>query len=256
MGLMRLSRTGIAKKPFYAGAAGISLWSVEELCFFLANNLPLIDADIAGTRMTRWLTEEFHMTPVSLRMEKELREGRGLSGFLSPLFVETGYYTQAEMKVLAARLSALESAPQPERYRMKADALTRNRKYGEAEQYYHLAEETADPSDRKFLALVTHNCGVAAARMLEYGEALKEFRKALEYDDSVENRETCLTALRLMLPEKKFMEAARELRADEEMIRRVDTKLFEAMEKKFPEPEDPAEEVVKLRREYHSESGT
>ena len=257
MGLNRLSRTGLAKKPFYVKSTGLNLWSVEELCFFLSSNLPLIDSEIAGTRLTRWLTEEFRLTALALRMEKAAAADRSsLSGFLMPLFSDTGYFTAPMLKKLSASLKSLEAAPAHVRYLKKADALTDNRLFGEAMEYYRRAEETADPGNRAFLARTAHNRGVAAARMLEYDEAMKEFRKALELSGSREDLKTYLTALRITKPADKYAAEAEEAGADDGLIREIDEEIFRAMEKKFPLPDSPAEVIPHLREEFHRESGT
>ncbi len=257
MSLNRLSRTGTANRPFYIACAGVNIWSTEELCFFLSRNLALIDEEIAGTRLTRWLTEEFRLTSLSIRMEQALRSGR-LADFLLPLFQETGYLTAPEMRDLSARLGALESAPAPARFLMKADALCENHMYGEAIAFYHRAEENGGTGEeeRSFRSRCAAGCGVAAARMLEYGEALKEFRRALELEETRSNLRNYLTALRLVKPAESFAKEAEEAGADDEMLRGIDEAIFRAMEKETEEPADLRRAVAGLRERYHAESGS
>lgn len=256
MALHQLSRTGTAERPFYIRSTGIRIWSVEELCYYLSQNLALIDEEIAGPRLTRWLTEEFHLTSLSLAMEKGLRKENGLMDYLIPLFRDTGYYDTRELKKFSEALKTLEAAPAAERSLMKADALTRNRLYGEAEQYYRRAMLQTDPGDEELRARIAHNCGVAAAGLMEYDEALRQFRNALEIRDSRSNRAACLAVLRLTVPAEKFREEAKALDADENLIREVDEAIYKAMEVRYGEPEDLKRTVDELREEYHRESGS
>lgn len=257
MGLNRLSRTGLAKRPFYIKSTGLGIWSVEELCWFISRNLPLIDEEIAGEKLTRWLTEEFRMTSCAIRMEKGAAEKEGkTAGFLLPLFTDTGYFTAPELKKFSAMLSEMESAPMHERYLRKAEALLRNGLYGEAMEYYRRAEEAAGTADREFLSRAAKGRGAAAACMLEYEEALKDFRKALEECETRENLKLYLTALRLTRPAEKFAAEAEEAGADEEMLGEIDAQIYSAMEKQFDPPEDPGMEIRRLREEYHRESGS
>ena len=258
MSLNRLSKTGTAEHPFYIASAGVRIWSVEELCFFLSRNLALIDEEIAGTRLTRWLTEEFRLTPLSLKMELALRAGNSLAEFLIPLFSETGYLTPPELRDLSLRLKALEAAPAPERFMMKADSLCENHMYGEAVSYYHRAEENSAEGEgsRAFRSRAATGCGIAAARMLEYGEALKEFRRALELEDSRYHLRNYLAALRLVKPADLFAKEAEEAGADDALLREIDEAIFSAMETEFDEAPDVGREIALLREQYHTESGS
>lgn len=260
MPLHILSVTGIAKRPFYIKSTGLRIWSVEELCFFLEHNLSLVDSEIANTHLTRWLSEEFRLTSLAVRMEKGLEKENGFSDFLLPLFSETAYFSGREMKTFAEGLKRLEEAPFCMRCLEKADALTRNRLYGEALEYYRRAEETADRKDAVFAAVVLHNAGVAASRLLEYDEALKFFRRAYELDGSDENLKTYLTAYRLTKPAAVFRGEAEKLSAPEEMVKEIDTALYAALEKNASAKrewteEELSSEVRRLREEYHREAG-
>ena len=168
----RLSRTGLAKRPFYLSSVGVNIWSVEELCFFLSRNAALIDEGIVSTALTRWLTEVFHLTQTALKMEQGMKGGRGAADFILPLFTALNYLSAQELRGFTASLRKVQEASFAGRLKMKADALVRNRRFGEAISVYHRAEEAGQHENAHFHAAVCRNCGVAAMRLLEYEEAL------------------------------------------------------------------------------------
>ena len=252
----RLSRTGIAGQPFFIQSIGINLWSVEELCWFLEHHPALIDETIIGTKLTRWLSEEFGLTEMALRMERGLRDGRGAAEYLMPLFTLTGYMTHHESLKMRAVLEKFTEATAAERSFRKGNALAANRKYGEAIASYEQAAGLTHERERGFLAKIFHNAGTAAMQLLEYDEAEAFFLKAYQADGTHARLRDYLTAARLAKPEERYFEEAEIAGADEEVLAEVDSALKAAREQRPELPEDLQAAVRKLRLDYHREAGT
>lgn len=253
----RLSLTGTAKHPFYIGSVSVRLWSVEELCWFLHRYPALIDEHVVSLALTRWLAEEFHITETAVKMERGLKNGGGADDFLIPLFEDADYLPPRELQAYAAKLREIRAAGLAGRMKMKADAMVRNRRYGRGVSLYYQAAAAAHEQDRKLKAKIWHNCGTALMQLLEYEEACRAFRKALDENETPEETRAYLTAVYLSQPEEVFQREAEHAGAGADLVREIIAAAEKAYESAEDVPEDRAgtEKILKkLRDAYHLEA--
>lgn len=250
-----LSQTGLARHPLYIRRIGINLWSVEELCYYVYTWPALLDEDILSLRLTRWLTEEFNLTGTSIRMEQGLKKGESLADFLMPLFQDTGYLDAVSLRSFSRELAALSEASRAVRLKKMGDALVDNGRFGEAEAVYRRAEEAGE-KDPAFRAAVLHNCGAAAARLMEYEEAKRLFLMAVRLNPKPRYLRSLLAAMRLSMPEERYLEEAAAFTDDDALILEVQEEtesMRREVERVIPE-EEP--DLGLLRKDYHRASGT
>ncbi len=251
----RLSRTGLAKNPFPVTHIGIGLWSVEELCYYICTNPALVDSTLLNYSLTRWLAEEFHLTDIALAVERQIRKDAKSADIVLPLLRGTGYLDARELARFTAQLDSMAAGGVAMRLRMKADALLRNRRYGEAISAYEQAASYAQKYSAPFRAALHHNRGVALTRLLSYEEAYRAFREALSLEDTKERRRTCLLAAGLAKPSEKLILEAEAIGADDEMLHEVRSLLDAASSVNVAMPEDPVRELERIRHDYHTEAG-
>lgn len=255
MSAVYLSRTGRTEHPFYISSVSRNLYSVEELLHFLRKNPELIDEEVQSPALTRWLVSEFHLADAALKMERGLRTGKSASEFVLPLFREMGWLTPPELRTYARELDLLSQASYEERLTRKAEALFRNRRYGEALAVYHQAESSADPGQKELMARIYKGEGCSLMQLLAADEAVQAFEKAMRAAPSPSIKRMLLTSLRLAKPEELFLLRAEELGASEELLQEIDEGIRKAGEETVC-PEDPEEELARIRSAYHEESGS
>lgn len=251
----RLSTTGLAKQPLYVRKIGLNLWSVEELCYYIHHYPALLDEDIIGLRLTRWLTEEFGLLSTSIRMEQGLRKGESLTDFLMPLFQDTGYLDAAAMRRFAAELRTLSEDSRAVRLKKMGDALVENGRPGEAQAVYRRAagDNTVSPA---FRAAVLHNSGTAAARLMEYEEARDLFLKAVRLVPSERHLRSLLAAMRLSMPEERYLEEAASYTDNDALILSCAEEVDQARREAETDFGGEERDLSLLREEYHRASGT
>ena len=69
-----ICREQVAKRPLLLEMGELEIRTVEELCFYLYQNIEGLDAGIMGEKLFLWLSEELALPRLaaSLRQEKEL----------------------------------------------------------------------------------------------------------------------------------------------------------------------------------------
>ena len=78
-----------AEHPFYIESVGVSIYSIEELCFFLKENLYLIDKSIMNSSLCDWVRDELGLKTLSRKMSEAMeRPDKDVSYFIMPVFAE------------------------------------------------------------------------------------------------------------------------------------------------------------------------
>lgn len=209
----RLCKTKTARHPFYLESISVNLYTVEELCFFLQHNPFLIDRSLVSTTLTRWIAGELGMPETALKMEQTLRKKGSLADFILPLFQSIQYLSAPELARFRKTLETLGSVSYSERLKRKGDALAENGKYAEAIRIYHQAmagsqKDVKAEQLQSFQAVLWYNIGAVKMQLFEYEEGTEAFYESWKLKPEESSALTYLTALRLTLPEEKYIPKA------------------------------------------------
>ena len=58
MGSYILCQVRRAENPFFIDSVSLNIYSIEELCYFICRNLPLLDETVLNESLAAWLKEE------------------------------------------------------------------------------------------------------------------------------------------------------------------------------------------------------
>lgn len=211
----RLCRVRTAEIPFFIESISTNIYTIEELCWFLHNNIPLVDASIMNRELTRWVAQGLGLTKLSVTMEQAIARQADISDFVMPVFREIGYLSGTELASFAKSLSEFSRLPLHLRLKMKGDALVRGGKHQAAIRAYRKVIRDAGEYNFRpeFLSGVWYNCGVAEMKLLLYDEGLRSFIRAYDLHPTKLHARACMRALAVTKPKGKFPEALQEIRA-------------------------------------------
>ena len=65
MGGFILCQAKKANKPFYLNDINLNIYTIEELCFYLCNNLYLINHSILNKELCNWIDVELEMNQLA-----------------------------------------------------------------------------------------------------------------------------------------------------------------------------------------------
>ena len=57
-----------AEHPFFIESIGIRIYTIEELCWFLHNNLYLIDRSVTSAALAAWIRDELGMKTLARKL--------------------------------------------------------------------------------------------------------------------------------------------------------------------------------------------
>lgn len=227
MGELLFCNETIAAMPYYVEGISVNLYSLEELCYYIAHNTYLLERDFMSEELCTWLDKELKLVGLSDKLREILRgEGR-LSEFVETILNSCGYCTKQEIKTILEVILELEEKSDFECSKIRADRLMEREKYLSCIYEYKRLLESEDAKNENQLVVgnIWHNLGTAYARLFLFGEAVLCYREAYARNQSAESLKEELFAYRCMHDESGFLRTAAENRMDDTALQAVKEEL-------------------------------
>ena len=228
MGLVMICKYKRTKNPLYVEQAGLNLYSVEELAYFLYHNICLVDRKFFDERLCRWLCE-----CGCAELADQIRKGVSSTASVENLMLAAvgfaGIFSVIEREDLSGRLKGLVKLQEQERLKLRADELLNNRNEWAAMEEYEriLRMHQNSRLGMEFYSAVWNNLGVCYARQFLFKKAAECFETSCEYCSNEATKEQAELAWQLaegilpgagrnnagdINPQKKLLQWEREYR--------------------------------------------
>lgn len=171
-----------AEEPLYIENAGINVYSIEELAYYLYNNVFMIEKDFFDGKLLDFLNKQLNMKGLAGKV-KYLIDKNGTFPELMYLVIKSAdYYSRDELDELDDMLRLIGTKSITERLKVRADIYVKSERLGQAIKIYK--EILSMPREKgitdSFYAKIYNNIGSIYAKRMEYKEASEYFRKAYE----------------------------------------------------------------------------
>lgn len=209
MGKVLLCTGSVAENPYYLKKPGISVYSVEELCYCFREHTFFIDEEIVNRELTDWLDRECRLPKLASALYGFLSKKGSASAFAATILEYTGYCPKEEILKIERFLRANAGLDETKKRKVMADYLAEKGRYQDAlDEYRVLLEEIPkeEEAERSMtLASVYHNMGRVCAGLFLFEEASEYFKKAADMAGFEESRLEYLTCLRLFMEEADYV---------------------------------------------------
>ena len=205
-----------AEKPFYIENISTNIYSIEELCYYLYNNLYLVDRSLISNKLCTWLDEELKLPKLAAKLRPFIGKEAGLEEILYPIFKEINYLAYEELKTLNGRIEARNKESEEIREKRKGDALMENRMYVNAIRVYQkLLEKDSREISREMRERILHNQGCAYSYLFQMDKALDCFFAAWKVNQSEKALKIYLLAYRSVHTPEEFEKIQEDLKAED-----------------------------------------
>lgn len=195
MGELLLCNQMLAAMPYYIEEVSLNVYSLEELSYFIENNVCLLDEKFMDSDLCRWAAEELNQEALAKKLETIIKKSGKLAEFVEAILGASGYCTKESCAEIVAELKKLEQKPVYECVKIRADRYMKNKKYVSAMyEYLRLLQMKELQGHPKVAGLVWHNLGTAYARLFLFAEAMECFQNAFRLSGSQESLESTLYA--------------------------------------------------------------
>ncbi len=251
MGEMIFCSYKCAAKPYYLESAKQNIYSIEELCYFLQDNIYLLDENIMTTEFCDWLEAELEAEPLAKKLRKIMEDKKGFRIYCMQIIMDSGYFSKNEMQFLGMKLQRMDHQSNYENRKIKADQYMERNMYLLAISEYRslLLHAGSSPSDIRVSGDIWHNMGTAYAKMYCFERAVSCYEKAYELSRRMDSLKAAAQAVCFLEDGERvqwFLQR-RHIRPDQ----------FAAMKKNLSELEQMTEvsaefeQVTKLERMTH-----
>ncbi|MDF2589229.1 MAG: hypothetical protein K0S41_3070 [Anaerocolumna sp.] len=227
MGKLIICSGKLAKKPFHVKLTNTNLFSIEELCFFLYNNIELIQKDFFDYSLTEWISQELDLIKRAEILKELLDNNAGLKDMVVCIMCSADFYTETEIKHLLHCIDELGQLSPIEKMKKKADNYLKYRQFAEASIEYEKILESKEAvmlSGVEYGNLV-HNLAIIQLNTVGILVAANSFKEAYERNRNIETLKQYLLALKLGKKEDKFLEETKNFNVDEDIIDEINEKL-------------------------------
>lgn len=204
-GLLLCTKT--AKRPLTIKDSGINLYSMEELCYYIYNNIYIIEPEFFSKELIEFLEKELELEKTAKKLKDQIFRNESYINMIRTILEGGFYYSDEEMGQIEEVLADLGKKSQGDRMKFKADMLAEQGKYEKAlNAYRSLLEAKYNAEQTKLLGDIWNNMGVIYARMFLFEDALCCFQKAYDMEEEQEYRDNIICSLIFMENKEKFCE--------------------------------------------------
>ena len=248
-----------AEKPFYIENISTNIYSIEELCYYLYNNLYLVDRSLISNKLCTWLDEELKLPKLAAKLRPFIGKEAGLEEILYPIFKEINYLAYEELRILNGRIERRNKESEEIREKRKGDALMENRMYVNAIRVYQkLLEKDSREISREMRERILHNQGCAYSYLFQMDKALDCFFAAWKVTQSEKALKIYLLAYRSVHTPEEFEKIQEDLKAEDSVKKETARALeqFISLPEQKIAPGETDRILEDLTREYHRSTGS
>ena len=182
MGNLILCHDRHATHPYEIPSLHCRIFTIEELCFYLCNNLYLIDYTIMNEQLCTWIEEEIGMKELADSLRDVLRLRGSVEKFVLTILKASRIYREPQMIHSQNVLEHLKNQRDIERQKYKGDNLLESGEIEEAILVYQsiLNQEKDESVDEKFYGKIYAGLGAAYGRLFLYQESARMYDRAYQ----------------------------------------------------------------------------
>ncbi len=215
--------------PYYIQSADINIYSLEELCYYLYNNLYFVDKEFFNQELCDYLKNELKQETLSQKLAYQIYQNARLTEMISLILLNGVYYSKEEINKLSDVLKEIGNKSVAQRLKVRADKLLSEKKYKAALKIYqdYIGKIHEKVPSKEEYAKVYNNMGVIYTRLFLFEEAAENFKKSLVREYSKQHFDNLVIALLMDNKEEEVALLLKEYNIKEDVIESIRNKIKE-----------------------------
>lgn len=196
----------LAKEPYRMPVSEVPVYSLEEFCYYIYNNIYSVTEEFFDERLTVWLSEQVHCETLAEKVNALIRRHHDLKDLVVTLLCSCDYYREHEVRELVEVMDRISDLPPHQKSKIKADTYLNAGKYGRSLQEYKkvLYGPAAGQFTMEEYGDLLHNQAVALFYVASFEEAARGFKEAYARNHREESLNQYLYTLLLDEKEELF----------------------------------------------------
>lgn len=210
MGKLIICNGKQAARPYYIKLTNTVVYSIEELCYFLYNNIDMIHEEFFQETLVTWISEEVKLAERADKLRELIKAEAGVKDLVVCILCSADYYTEPEIKQLLCRMDETAMLTPLELKKKKANDFLKYRQFSEAATIYESilnGKEASNLSSEEY-GDILHNLAIVQLNTVGVYLAAESFKQAYERNHNPESLKQYLYALIISNQNLKFKEEA------------------------------------------------
>lgn len=220
-----------AQHPFYVKFLDISLYSIEELCYYFLERVHLLDDSVASAELVAWIRNECGLANLADELDVLVRKHVSISVFVTTILEWTGMYDAGTVKRVERILKEQSSLTTVQRYKKRAEYLYQQGHFRQALSIYSELVDHLSAADDTGRALMYYNMASIYAMDFAYEEAAALYYRSYMLNPDGQTRLAYILAKKMSLSDYAFGSFKRENPEWEQDFSRADELLLVAQDK-------------------------
>lgn len=229
----------VAKNPYIIPHTELKITTLEELCFYIYNNVYNINEEFFQSDLIIWIRDEVENKILAEKLQELLADkAPSMKDIVVTLLCATDYYKEDEIRKIIAVIDDIDKLPHYERRKMKVDTALLEGQYGKAAAGYKklLTGSMSINFTPEEYGDILHNLAIAQFHVASFEESAKSFKEAFIRNGNTESLYQYLFVLLFMGQEDEFQKEAASMGVPFEKITALQNE-FEGSKKDVEEPE-------------------
>lgn len=205
-----LAKGRVAGKPYTMPYTGKRIYSVEELCYFIYNNIYMINEDFFQPSLPVWMKDELGLFELADKLGRMIEDEHGLKDLVVTVLCGCDYYQEREIRQIVKILDEINHLPVFRKKKIKADNYLRAGRYGKSLMEYRklLHGSFAVNFTPEEYGDILHNQGIAHFYTSSFEEAENDFKEAFVRNSKRDSLQHFLWILLMEEKEQQFEKEA------------------------------------------------
>lgn len=193
-----------ANEPFYFEGICLNIFSIEELCYYLKENVGLLDNTLMTSGLVEFIRDELKLTELAGMLSEMIMSGGSAADFVCTILKYACYASADELEQIRKAVNGSVDIRPGMRRKTRGDFLFENGRYPAAAEEYLQALSVNMDDEESLNAAVYHNLGAVYARMFLFENAAACFKKAYALNRSEDTLRCLLVSQRLTMSSDEF----------------------------------------------------
>ena len=235
-----LCKGELAKEPYWIPVSEVPVYSLEELCYYIYNNIYTVTEEFFDQRLVVWLREQAGCENLAKKMQVLIKRQNDLKDLVVTLMCACDYYKEEEIIKLVTVMEKISNLPAHEKNKIKGDNYLHAGKYGKSLQEYKklLYGTMADHFTTEEYGDLLHNQAIALFHVSSFAEAARGFKEAYARNHKEQSLNQYLYALLINGQEEEFVKEAISFGKSTEEMEKLKQDYKDALGKVKSEEED------------------
>lgn len=204
MGRSILTTGRIAEKPYRLSIIDRNVYTVEELCYSIAQCASFLDEDFMDHELLVWLEQSCGLAELAGQLRSLLRGRCAVEDFASVILLYVGYQSTAEIERIRASISSGMGMEPFQRRLQEAKFAASRGHITQAIELMDGIESELPELEREMRGRIWAEKGLLYARGFRYAEAADCYGRAWKLSRSRQNCLKYLAALRFSISEEEY----------------------------------------------------